>query len=100
NSYGDTLWAKKYADMTQCHGNSIDTTSDGGYVITGSCDVVPNTRHLLLIKINANGDTLLTRNFGAINESETGTAVHQAADGGYFMTGYESVPSYPDTYIG
>jgi hypothetical protein len=53
---------------------SVKQTNDGGYIITGD----------LLVKTNANGDTLWTRNFNF----GTSNASQQTFDGGYVISGY------------
>ena len=88
---GDTLWTRSYdwQDLDQI--NSLDQTSDGGYILVGVAGgKAPNTpRYMWLLKTDASGDTLWTRAFGngEINENE-GYCVHQTSDGGYIITGY------------
>jgi len=65
---------------------SVDLTSDGGYIIT--C-YGASAGGISLIKVNASGDTLWTRNFtGLIHYA--GWDVHQTTDGGYFLAGTAS----------
>ena len=67
DSLGHEEWDRTYEGGW---GFSVRQTSDGGYIIAGS----------KLIKTDASGDTLWTRNFGA-------NCVQLISDGGYILTG-------------
>ena len=41
NSFGDTLWTRTYGGSSIDHANSVQQTSDGGYVITGLTNYDP-----------------------------------------------------------
>jgi len=80
----DTLWTKIFkgylSGSASLGSNSIQQTSDGGYIITGTTDV-SESQEVLLIKTNENGDTLWTKTFG----SGVGHSVQQTSDGGYAL---------------
>jgi len=64
DSYGDTVWTKKYSLINQqaLIGNSITQCPDSGYIITGSTLPFSSSyTDLLLIKINSSGDTLWSK---------------------------------------
>lgn len=67
-------------------GNSIRRTSDGGFIIAGVTATLEKGAQILLEKLNANGDTLWSRNFGGL-KSEYGYAAGAAADGSLFVAG-------------
>ena len=87
---GNVLWNNYIGGEFGNSGNSLQQTSDGGFIITGykvtgigSCD-------LYLVKTNVYGDTLWTKGF-----SETGTNVacygndvKQTNDNGFIIAGY------------
>ena len=64
--------------------SSVQQTTDGGYIITGSAPSFANgDDELYLIKTDANGDSLWTKIFSG----GRGSSVQQTADGGYIITG-------------
>jgi hypothetical protein len=93
----DILWTRKYGDgwgIASQFGSSVQQTTDGGYIITGSNESLnPNYRDVILIKTNSIGDTLWTKTFGERYYDEEGYSVQQTTDGGYIIAG--SRDSFP-----
>jgi len=84
---GDTLWSQVFGGSYQDIGNSVQQTTDSGYIITGRTRLFgADDADLWLIKTNANGDTLWTKTFGGSSLDE-GFSVEQTTDGGYIITG-------------
>lgn len=83
---GDTLWTKTYGGPGYESGGSVQQTTDGGYIITGSGDSLGSGGYdnIYLVKTDAAGDTLWTRAFGGTND-DIGQRVRQTADGGYII---------------
>ncbi len=85
NEAGDTLWTKTYGGGSDDYGNSVQQTSDGGYIITGyKFGVV--AYDVWLIKTDTSGNVLWTKTFDE-SGSEMGNSVQQTSDGGYIITG-------------
>jgi hypothetical protein len=103
DAFGDTLWTRTYGGTSEDYGYSVQQTSDGGYIVAGhtfSFVPPPGYPDVWLIKTNASGDTLWTRTYGGTN-FEYGYSVQQTSDGGYIIAGYtESFGAgYGDIYL-
>jgi hypothetical protein len=89
NIEGDSLWSKSYmeAGWDLAFGYFVRQTNDGGYIVTGEvADSFLETRALLLLKTNAQGDVQWTQLYGE-NSSARGYCVRQTFDEGYIVTG-------------
>ena len=87
---GDTLWTRTYGGTRDEEGNSVQQTSDGGYIIAGyTSSFGAGSFDVYLIKTNASGDTLWTRTYGGGGDDE-GNSVRQTADSGYIVAGFTS----------
>jgi len=88
NAMGDTLWTRTYGGTRYEDGFSVQQTSDGGYIVAGATSSFGDTLgNVYLIKTNASGDTLWTRNYGG-SRWDDGTSVQQTSDGGYIVSGF------------
>ena len=88
DSIGNMAWTKTYGSLGVDWGNSVQQTSDGGYIIAGSSSFdTTNLIDVYLIKTNTNGDTLWTKTYGSTGY-DFGQAIEQTIDGGYIITGY------------
>jgi hypothetical protein len=101
DSLGDTLWTKLYGGVEYDEANSVQQTSDGGYIVVGFTQSFGATiADVYLLKTDANGDTLWTKMYGWPLWEE-GRSVQETEDG-YIITGYRTVtssPNGPDSYV-
>ncbi len=99
NATGDTLWTKTFSGNLECWGNSVQQTSDGGYIVTGYKDYRESpVCDLWLIKTDASGDTLWTKILSGI-PCAGGNSVQQTTDGGYIITGFTSFSSPQEVWL-
>lgn len=104
DSSGDTLWTRTYGGSYWTCGFDVQQTSDGGYIIVGTIDLIGSSPYgifdIYMVKTDAFGDTLWTRTYGG-SSSDTPKSVLQTPDDGYIITG--STHSYgeggADVYI-
>jgi hypothetical protein len=99
NTNGDTLWTKIYGgtNTDNAHNNNISdlqTTLDGGYIILGNSNISPTTAAKykpILIKCNANGDTLWTKMYLPKNKLgkliNLNNIIQTPIDSGYMVVG-------------
>ena len=88
DSQGDTLWTKSFGGSAEDIGQSVDQTSDGGYIIAGwTYSFGSGSSDIYLIKTNSLGDTLWTKTYGGTFEEKCYSA-QQTTDGGYILTGW------------
>ena len=86
----DTLWTRLYGGPNLDAGNSVQQTTDRGFIILGSADNFEQPwNELWLIKTDSNGDEEWNRTFGGRN-SDYGDQVLLADDGGYNLVGTTS----------
>jgi hypothetical protein len=87
DTYGDTLWTKKYGGTYWDEGHDVLETEDNGFLVLGSTDRYgPNGNEVYLIKTDSNGDTLWTKKHGRY-ESDFGYSILKTNDNGYIIAG-------------
>ena len=93
DSLGDTLWTRTWGGAAWDRGQSVQQTSDTGYIVVGyTYSFGVGSYDVYLIKTDLNGDSLWTKTYGDVNEN-TGWSVRQTTDGGYIIGGTTSIPT-------
>jgi len=95
NSSGETVWKKTFGGSDGDYGNSITTTTDGGYVLTGETrsndgdftGMNKGLRDIFVMKLNSNGNTVWKKTFGG-SRDDWGNSITTTTDGGYVLTGW------------
>ncbi|MDD5066887.1 MAG: hypothetical protein PHF84_07545, partial [bacterium] len=83
DSSGNMSWYKTYGRAAADYGYSVDQTSDGGYIISGTI----NDR-VTLIKTDSSGNTNWTKLLNTTYPSSCGQSVQQTLENDYITAGY------------
>jgi hypothetical protein len=101
DSLGDTLWTETYGfESPWFHwaGNSVQQTTDGGYIVAGYISRTVGNTWVLVIKTDAGGDTMWIKTYSP-GIYDYGYSVQQTSDGGYIIVGETWVPLTGDVYV-
>tara|TARA_B100001287_G_scaffold189690_1_gene160225 strand:+ start:918 stop:2408 length:1491 start_codon:yes stop_codon:yes gene_type:complete len=93
SSLGDIIWQRCYGGSYDEEGESIQQTSDGGYIALGRTysndgDVTSNNGNgdIWILKIDSTGELEWNKCFGG-TDLERGYTIKQTSDDGYIFTG-------------
>ena len=104
---GNEIWSQTYyREESDCDDydiiRDIKQTSDGGYILTGSAQIVGD-QDAALVKIDADGNEEWFKTFNGVYgfvEDDQAYSVLQTSDGGYIVAGKEKSPgSIDNIYI-
>jgi hypothetical protein len=87
DSLGSRVWDKTFGGTGLDEGYSVQQTSDGGYIVTGSTESYgAGEDDVWLVKTDASGNELWDKTFGGQLDDEA-SSIEQTSDGGYIVTG-------------
>ncbi|WP_271769962.1 fibronectin type III domain-containing protein [Aquimarina algiphila] len=96
NNSGDMIWETNIGGNSDEAGNSIQQTTDGGYIVVGFTDsndqdISGDTSFadFWIVKLDGSGNLVWETNYGGSGNEEA-TSVDQTLDGGYIVAGFTS----------
>lgn len=89
NCLGQVMFQKTYGKDSTDWFSTLAKTNDGGYIIAGnSTDYERGNVYILLVKTNADGDTLWTRTYGDTSSNCSVGSIQKTTDGGFILIGF------------
>jgi hypothetical protein len=83
-------WSKTFGNLGDDFGESVQQTSDGGYIIAGFTESYgAGGEDVWLIKTDPSGNKVWDKTFGGTSD-DAGWSVQQTSDSGYIITGSTS----------
>jgi hypothetical protein len=89
DSTGAPVWQHTYSAGTDTYENSLELTSDGGFILGGSV-YTAGSSGVILLKLDSTGNAQWARRYvpsGSISDLQL-TMAQQTRDGGYAFSGY------------
>jgi len=86
-SHGAEYWAKTYGGAAEDHANTIQQTSDGGFIVTWSTrSFGAGNWDIWVLKLDRTGSVSWQKTYGGEGQDEA-YAIQQTSDGGYIVGG-------------
>ena len=90
----EVVWAKTFGGDSDSVGDSVQQTSDGGFIISGIIEsYYGGDWDAYLVKTDSQGDKQWERVFEGSGDNY-GNSVQQTSDGGYVIAGHNSGNAY------
>ncbi len=81
------IWEKTYGGIYEDVANSIQQTSDGGYIVAGYSGYY-YYYYFYILKLNNYGNIVWGKSYGKYDYDNIAYSIQQASDGGYIAVGY------------
>ncbi len=90
NENGEIVWQNYFEFENYEWGNikSVIQSTDGGYLLTGYVEDIETENAVLVIKTDANGDSLWTRILDETSEDDKGKTIIETEEGDIIVGGY------------
>jgi len=96
---GAIQWQKAYGGNNNSYANSVELTSDGGYIVAGYTDSFgAGSNDGWVLKLDVNGNIEWQKTYGGSN-SDFFKSIRKAKDGGYIVVGMSVISGWGDIWI-
>jgi gliding motility-associated-like protein len=95
---GNVVWSKSFGSPANDYLHMVKSTTDGGFIVTGTTFQAGSDGNLLAAKIDLDGEIIWQISLGAGFELEEGRGTCEVSDG-YMFTGFSGSNSSPITYF-
>jgi len=96
-----SVWEKTIGGDPQEQGYSLDTCTDGGYIVSGTT-LSGGDSDIYYVKTDGKGNVEWSKTYGTSQYSDKAYCIQQTTDGGYIITGDKfrhQVPHYQYLYL-
>jgi len=99
NSKGEVEWQKTFGGKDNDEANSIQQTTDGGYIVAGWTESFGSgEKDVYILKLNSKGQLEWEKTFGG-KEDDGANSIQQTADGGYIVAGWTYSSDSASDYV-
>jgi len=99
NSKGEAEWQKTFGGEYSDEANSIQQTTEGGYIVAGwTVSLGSGGKNVCILKLNSKGEAEWQKTFGG-EYGDGSSSVQQTTDGGYIVAGWTYSSDSQDVYI-
>ena len=88
HAFGVSIWSRNYGGAGTDIANSIQQTSDSGYVVAGRSDSFTHGDYdFMIYKLDSNGNKIWSKFYGGA-DLDVAESIQQTSDDGYVVAGY------------
>jgi len=88
DSSGNQVWFKNYGGTGTDFGQSIQQTSDGGYIVGGQTNSFTyGSDDMAIYRLDSSGSKVWFKHYGG-TQPDYGRSIQQTSDGGYIVAGF------------
>jgi hypothetical protein len=101
DSLGNKVWQKVFGGRTEDYANSVQQTSDGGYILAGvTVPYATGSPDIYIVRTDSSGSIVWQKAFRG-SDDDYAYSIQQTSDGGYIIAGskYSYGVSWEDMYL-
>ncbi|MCI0617233.1 hypothetical protein L0244_30015, partial [bacterium] len=88
-SWAQSYWSRTFSGVNSEYGSSIQTTSDGGYIVAGgSSSFGAGSFDAWVLKLDSSGSIQWQKAYGGATVNKEAKSIEPTADGGYIIAGF------------